>query len=70
MATLQELFNDGTLQLYQTITVAQESATADLTPVSVQTVPGTSISVANPAFLPDFIPATLNPRVTPVIIFG
>jgi len=70
MASFQELFDEGTLQLYQTITVAQESATADLTPVSVQTVPGTSITAANPAFLPDFIPVTFDPRVTPVIIFG
>ena len=71
MATLQELLDEGTLQLYQTITVANTSGSADIVdPVTVQELAGTAITIAHTAFLPNFIPVTFNPRVTPVIIFG
>jgi hypothetical protein len=70
MASFQELFDLGELQLYQTVTVSNELPTGVLTPVSVQVIEDQALTTGFAAGLPTFIPATMDPRVTPVIIFG
>jgi hypothetical protein len=70
MATLQDLLNSGELQLYQTVTVSNASSSADVEPISLTVLDGTALSTAQSTVFPDFIPATMDPRVTPVIIFG
>lgn len=70
MSSFQELFDLGELQLYQTVTADQAAVTGILTPVSVQVIEDPALTTGFPAGLPTFIPAALDPRVTPVIIFG
>jgi hypothetical protein len=73
MSSFQELVDSGVLQLYDTISGTQKLASAEL---DISTTKTTVINVETVSPLtekstrPDFIPATLNPRVTPVIIFG